>query len=174
MKKENESLNHKVFILIKEKDELFSTLSSTQKDFDDYKISCKGKFSQIDENEISILKEKIDSLGVVLKKCEFDKARLDAMFSKKHVPKKHSHAIHTHAHKSQPLHHAKHPKHAHTPHNIMHSCMAKYFHAHIVAVKVIWLNFAMIELMHRIIMFEFGILTFKDPRKIGYQSQQIC
>ena len=28
MKKENESLNHKVFILTKEKDELFSTLTS--------------------------------------------------------------------------------------------------------------------------------------------------
>ena len=94
----------------------FSTLTSTQKYFDNYKISCKGKFSQIDENEISMLKEKIDSLGVVLKKCEFDKTRLEAMFSKKHVPKNHSNAIHTHAHKSQPLHHAKHPKHPHTQH----------------------------------------------------------
>ena len=107
MKKKNESLNHKIFILTKEKDELFSTLSSTQKDFDEYKISCKGKFPQIDENEISLLKKKIDSLGVVLKKCEFDKTRLEAMFPKKHVPKKHSHATHTHVHKSQPLHHAK-------------------------------------------------------------------
>ena len=34
MKKENESLNHKIFTLTKEKDELFSTLTSTQKDFD--------------------------------------------------------------------------------------------------------------------------------------------
>ena len=63
-----------------------------------------------------MLKKKIDSLGDVLKKCEFDKTRLEAMFPKKHVPKKHSHAIHAHVHKSQPLHHAKHPKHVHTPH----------------------------------------------------------
>ena len=87
------------------------------------KISCKGKFSQIDENEISMLKKKIDSLGVVLKKCEFDKTRLEAMFPKKHVPKKQSHAIHTHVHKSQPSHshHAKHPKHTpHTHHAFMY------------------------------------------------------
>ena len=63
-----------------------------------------------------MLKKKIDSLGEVLKKCEFDKARLEAMFPKKHVPKNHSHATHTHVHKSQPLHHAKHSNHAHTPH----------------------------------------------------------
>ena len=68
MKKENESLNHKVFTLSKEKEELLSTLVSTQKDFENYKISCKGKFPQINENEIFMLKEKIDSLGVVLKK----------------------------------------------------------------------------------------------------------
>ena len=61
MKKKNESLNHKIFILTKEKGELFSTLASTQKDFDNYKISCKGKFSLVDEDEISMLKKKIDS-----------------------------------------------------------------------------------------------------------------
>ena len=86
MKKENESLNHQVFNLTKEKDELLSTLVSTQKDFDNYKVSCKGKFPQVDEKEISMLKEKIDSLGIVLKKCEFDKNRLEAMFPKKRSP----------------------------------------------------------------------------------------
>ena len=44
MKKENETLNHKIFILTKEKDDLFLTLTSTQKDFDAYKIYCKAKF----------------------------------------------------------------------------------------------------------------------------------
>ena len=32
----------------------------------------------------------------MLKKCEFDKARLEAMFSKKHTPKKHVHTTHAH------------------------------------------------------------------------------
>ena len=66
-----------------------------------------------------MLKEKIDSLGVVLKKCEFDKNKIEAMFPKKQAPKKQSHTIHTihaHAHKSHPSHHAKPPRHAHTPH----------------------------------------------------------
>ena len=44
------------------KDDLYSTLLSTQKDFDAYKISCKAKFSMIDKNEISILKTKINNL----------------------------------------------------------------------------------------------------------------
>ena len=71
MKKENESLNLQVFTISKEKDELLSTLVFTQKDFDKYKISCKGKSPQIDSNEITMLKERIDSLGIVLKNCEF-------------------------------------------------------------------------------------------------------
>ena len=68
MKKENEALNNKIVILTKEKDDLFSTLTSTQKDFDVYKISCKTKFSLIDKDKIFILKNKINSLGDVLKK----------------------------------------------------------------------------------------------------------
>ena len=58
-----------------------------KKIFDAYKISCKVKFSLIDKNEISILKDKISSLRDVFKKCEFDKARLEIMFPKKHTPK---------------------------------------------------------------------------------------
>jgi len=59
---------------------LYSTLLSTQKDFDAYKISCKAKFPMIDENKISILKTKINNLGSVLKKCEFNKDKLEDMF----------------------------------------------------------------------------------------------
>ena len=44
----------------------------------------------IDENEITILKTKINTLGNVLKKCEFDKVKLEAIFSKKNSSKKHS------------------------------------------------------------------------------------
>ena len=73
MKKENKTLQNKIVILSKEKDDLSPTLISIQKDFDAYKISCKAKFSSTDKNEISILKDKISSLGDVLKKCEFIK-----------------------------------------------------------------------------------------------------
>ena len=85
------------------------------------KFLAKIKFSQIDKNEISMLKKKLNSLGEVLKKCEFDKSRLEAMFPKKHILKKQSHATHTHVHKSQHSHsyHAKHPKHGHTPHTCL-------------------------------------------------------
>ena len=62
MKKENEVLQNKVIILSKEKDDLSSTLLSTQKEFDTYKVSCKAKFPKIDENEIFILKTKINNL----------------------------------------------------------------------------------------------------------------
>ena len=73
----------------------------------------------IDENKITILKTKINTLGNVLKKCEFDKARLEAMFSKKNSSKKHIHATHaTHAHtsKSQHIHTHKHAHSRHTDH----------------------------------------------------------
>ena len=140
MKKENESLNHQVFTLSKEKDELLSTLVSTEKDFDNYKISCKGKFPQVDKNEITMLKEKIDSLGVVLKKCEFDKKidlrlcflrnkplrnnlMLILMFVLMFIP--HNLYIMPNLLNMLTLHT-----------HIMLSCTVKCFHVHIVAVKV--------------------------------------
>ena len=43
-----------------------------------------------------LFKDKINSLGDVLKKCEFDKARLEALFPKKHTPKKHVYTTHAH------------------------------------------------------------------------------
>ena len=118
--------------------------------FDAYKISCKAKFSQIDKDEIFILKNKINFLGEVLKKCEFDKSRLEAMFPKKHIPKKQTHATHTLTHKSQHLHshHAKHTtqtKHAHTPHTNHAFMYGKFMHALIVAERATWLNFVLIE-----------------------------
>ena len=71
----------------------------------------------IDENKITILKTKINILGNVLKKCEFDKAKLDAMFSKKNSSKKHIHATYAHISKSYTKH--AHVSHAHhTPANV--------------------------------------------------------
>ena len=52
LKKENEMLKNQIAICSKEKDELSSTLISTQRDFDAYKVACKAKYPKIDENEI--------------------------------------------------------------------------------------------------------------------------
>ena len=60
-----------------------------------------------------MLKERIDSLGIVLKNCEFNKKKIEAMFPKKQAPKKHAFHTHAHVHTSQPQRHAKPPKHAH-------------------------------------------------------------
>ena len=96
LKKENRTLHNKIVILSKEKDDLSFTLISTHKNFDAYKISFKENFSLINKNKISILKDKINSLRDVLKKCVFDKARLEAIFLKKHTPKKYVHTTHAH------------------------------------------------------------------------------
>jgi len=97
---------------------LLSTLVATQNDFDNYKISCKGKSPLVDSNEITMLKERIDSLGIVLKNCEFDKKKIEGMFPKKQAPKKQPHAFHAraHVHTTQHIRRAKPPKHAHTSH----------------------------------------------------------
>ena len=86
----------------------------------------------IDENKIFTLKTKIITLGNVLKKCEFDKAKLEAIFFKKNSSKKHIHATHTHTSKS-------HTKHAHVPHahhTHLHSCMVEFIHVLIVAEMI--------------------------------------
>ena len=93
-----------------------STLLSTQRNFDAYKVSCKAKFLKIDENEISILKTKINNLGNILKKYEFNKAKLEDMFSKKNSSKKHIHTTHAHTHTHTKYDHTPHVHHAHKPH----------------------------------------------------------
>ena len=135
MKKENESLNLQILTLSKEKDDLLSTLATTKNDFDKYKISCKGKSPLVDSNEITMLKERIDLLGIVLKNCEFNKKKIEAMFPKKQAPKKNVYHAHAHVHTTQPLHVAN-PQNMLTLHtHIMHLCMVKCIHVHIVAVK---------------------------------------
>ena len=62
----------------------------------------------IDENKFFILKTKINTLKNVLKKCEFDKAKLETMFSKKNSSKKYIHVTHAHTSKSH-----THVSHAH-------------------------------------------------------------
>ena len=72
LKKENEMLKNQIAISSKEKDELSSTLISTQRDFDAYRVTCKAKYLKIDENEFSMLKTRINDLGNVLKECAFN------------------------------------------------------------------------------------------------------
>ena len=111
-----------------------STLKKTQKNFDAHKISCKAKFSIIDKNEISILKNKINSLSNVLKVCEFDKVRLEAMFFKRQTQIK-SHTSHvSHAHTQHHAHHATHTSHFHARHahhnTHTHTPNSQHIHTH--------------------------------------------
>ena len=53
------------------------------------------------------------------------------------------------------------------PTHIMHFYMPRCIHAPIVAAKVIWLIFAVINLMHPIVMYGFKKLTFWDKEILG-------
>ena len=128
--KENEILNNQIAILTKEKDELSSTIISTQRYFDAYRVACKAKCPKIDENEISMLKTKINDLGNILKECAFNNTKLDEMFSKKHMHTSHiQHDKPSHA-KTPHVHHANtsHVNHAKTPH--AHKSHVHKPHAH--------------------------------------------
>ena len=61
-------------------------------------------------------------MGNVLKECEFNKAKLEDMFSKKNASMKHIHTTHAHTSKT-------HTKHVHTPH-IHHAHKPYVHHAH--------------------------------------------
>ena len=62
------------------------------------------------------MKNKINSLSNVLKVCEFDKVRLEGMFSKRQTQIK-SHTSHvSHAHRQYYAHHATHTSHFHATH----------------------------------------------------------
>ena len=110
-------LTTKLLFFSKEKDELSSTIISTQRDFDAYRVACKAKYPKIDENEISMLKTRINDLGNVLKECAFNNTKLEEMLSKKHMHTPHvKHDKPSHAktlHVRMPTHHMsimlKHP-----------------------------------------------------------------
>jgi len=106
------------------------------------------------------LKLKLTHGDDVLKKCEFDKVRLEAMFPTRHTPKKRvhiSHATHahthytTHAHSHQAqyahTHHAKHAAHSMLMFHIhiMYLCMVEFIVAPIVAERITYLSFILIE-----------------------------
>jgi len=134
-------------LLFQKKKNLSSTLEKAQKNFDAHKSSCRAKFPIIDENEIFTLKNKIDIISNVFKKCEFDKARLKATFSKRQTQRKH----HTHTPPQSQAQHDPHAHHAHTNAQSYHAhthhafLYAMCMYAPIVAVKVIWLSFVMID-----------------------------
>ena len=54
LKIKNKLFQNQIVVLSKEKEVLFFTLQSTQKDFDAHKVSCKAKFSMINENDIPL------------------------------------------------------------------------------------------------------------------------
>ena len=121
----------------------------------------------IDENEISTLKSKINTLENVLKKCELHKARLEAIFFKKNTSKKHVHATHAHTSKSQHIHTHKHA-YPHTYHPFIYrvySCtycdrkchLAKFYFDRIyTSNNHVWIK-------------ETNII---GPKKIWYQNQR--
>ena len=73
-------------------------------------------------------------MGNVLKKCELDKARLEAMFLKRHTPRKHVHVSHTtqdHTHHTTHAHSYQ-AQHAHTYHvkHVTHNKHSHFSHTH--------------------------------------------
>ena len=129
-----------------------STLEKTQKILMHTKFLVKQNFQSLIKNEIFTLKNKINTLRNILKKFEFDKARLEAMFPERQTQRKHhvsytqtpsySHSttitsttcismlciliMHTQMHILIMLTHS------------MHFYMPRCIHAPIVAAKVIW------------------------------------
>ena len=121
------------------------------------------------------MKIKITTLTNVFKKCEFDKARLKAMFSKRQTQRK-RHVLHTImlTHQHNYKHIMQTMLYAPMLHRlIMHFYMPRCTHAPIVTEKVTWLSFVMIELILLMIMCGFGRLILYDPRKFEYQSQPL-
>ena len=118
-----------------------------------------------------MLKERLDSLSVVLKNCEFNKKKIEAMFPKKQAPKKNAHV---HVHATQPKQHGKLPRHAHTTHTHHAFMYGRVFSCSHCGRKGHLANFCYDRLnvsRHNVWV---EALTFKDPRKFGYQNQQLC
>ena len=79
-KNKNDVLINKINEISKEKDVLSISHKNVQKDFDNYKIARKAKFSSVDKNKFSNIKKRIDALSNTLKKNDVDKATLESMF----------------------------------------------------------------------------------------------
>ena len=78
----------------------------------DFVSHANVAYSNIDKNEICVLKNKIDCLGSTLSQCAFDHKRLESLFQKKQVPYIHTHTpwhTHTrHTHKYANVSHCSH------------------------------------------------------------------
>ena len=107
------------------------------------------------------MKTKIDTLSNILKKCEFDKARLASIFPKKQTKKKPhiSHVSHAHTHHAHYVTrtHAIHAHYAQTHQTFLYAKV--YLCTPIMTEKISWLSFIMIELIFLMIIFEFERLT---------------
>ena len=69
MRKENDFLKNKLEIIFKEKNDLSISFEKTKKDFDKYKLVCKGKSPNIafNKNEFLDIQKCIDVLDTTLK-----------------------------------------------------------------------------------------------------------
>ena len=69
MKKKNDFLKNKLETVVKEKNELSISFEKTKKDFEKYKLVCKGKSSNIafNKNEFMDIQKRIDVLDTTLK-----------------------------------------------------------------------------------------------------------
>jgi len=74
LKKKNDFLKNKLEIVLNEKKDLSISFEKMKKDFDKYKLICKGKSPNItfNKNEFLDIQKYIDALDTTLKKCAFD------------------------------------------------------------------------------------------------------
>ena len=127
---------------------------------DAHKISYKAKFSIINENEIFTLKNKLNALRNILKKCKFDRTRL-VMFLKRQK-KSLTHYVspsHNHTHTQAHAHYTTnaHAHHAHTHHAFLYS---KLYTCTYCGRQGHLAKFCYDKLNALIVMFEFEKLTF--------------
>ena len=114
MKKENDFLKNKLEIIFKEKNDLSISFEKLKKDYDKYKLVCKGKSPNVafNKNKFLDIQKRIDVLDTTLKNCAFDMNKFSSIFPKEKTQRKHiPHSSHSH-----------HEKHAHT-HQHKHAFM---------------------------------------------------
>ena len=101
-------LKNKIDIVLKEKNNLENSFDKMKKDFENYKISSKGKspISSCNKNEFIEIQKRVDVLDSTLKKCAFDLNKFASRFPKGITQGKHTHHQHArkHAHTQACIH----------------------------------------------------------------------
>ena len=88
LKKKIDILKNKLEIIFKEKNDLSISFEKTKKDFNKYKLVCKGKIPNIafNKNELLDIQKHINVLDTTLKKCAFMN-KFASIFLKEKNPK---------------------------------------------------------------------------------------